>query len=86
MALLRITRHYSNVRADVMNQKPSMASTDLLIGLGTIPLLAGLISAKALSEMMQSVGQFSEEVFRGDRLPVLNLTDPPTPGDDDESR
>ncbi|MEB3357526.1 MAG: hypothetical protein VKK04_12430 [Synechococcales bacterium] len=65
-----------------MNQKNSI---DLMVGLATVPLLAGLIGAKALSEMVQSVGQFSEEVFRGDRLPVLNLTTSPDATDEGES-
>lgn len=49
-------------------------STDLLLSLGTAPLLLALIGSKALAEMVQTVGQVSEEVFRGDRLPILKIS------------
>ncbi len=47
--------------------------SELLITLLTPPFLGALLGGKAVSEMLQSMGQASEEVFRGDRLPVLNF-------------
>jgi hypothetical protein len=44
---------------------------DLLLQLGTGSLLLGLIGSKAVAQTMQAIGQASEELFRGDRLPVL---------------
>lgn len=48
----------------------------LWLSLATIPLLLFLLSAKALFDLMQQLGLASEELFRGDRLPVINLFDP----------
>jgi hypothetical protein len=53
------------------------APTQILLSLTTAPLLLGLLGAKALVELMKTIGQASEEVFRGDRLPVLNQPTPP---------
>jgi hypothetical protein len=39
-----------------------------------VPLLLLLIGSKALAQWMQDMGQTSEEVFRGDRLPVLKIS------------
>lgn len=49
-------------------------SSELLLGLATAPLLVGLLASKALAELVQDLGQASEEVFRGDRLPVLDFS------------
>jgi len=46
---------------------------ELLISLATAPLLIGLVGGKALAEVSQEIGKLAEEVFRGDRLPLLNL-------------
>jgi len=44
---------------------------DLLLQIGTGSLLLGLIGSKAVAQAVRAIGQASEEVFRGDRLPVL---------------
>jgi hypothetical protein len=44
---------------------------ELLLQLGTGSLLLGLVGAKAVAQAVKAIGQASEEVFRGDRLPVL---------------
>jgi hypothetical protein len=46
---------------------------DVALSLAIPPMLMGLMGAKLLAEVMLSLGQTSEEVFRGDRLPVLNV-------------
>lgn len=46
--------------------------TPLLLSLGTIPVLAVLIGGKAILQAMRELGEASEEIFRGDRLPVLD--------------
>lgn len=48
-------------------------SSNLLLSLATAPLLAGLWGARTLSAIARDLGETSEELFRGDRLPVLNL-------------
>lgn len=45
---------------------------DVLLPLGTATALGVLLGGKAFFETLQAIGQASEEVFRGDRLPVLN--------------
>lgn len=53
-------------------QRSSPAYSWLLSSL-TPPLLCGLIGCDALLVGLVQVGQASEEVFRGDRLPLLPL-------------
>jgi hypothetical protein len=57
----------------------SKFSSDILISLATAPLLITLVGGKALAEFMKEVGQASEEIFRGDRLPVLQIRSPNEP-------
>jgi hypothetical protein len=44
------------------------------VSLAAIPLLTALLTSKALAETVQTVGLWSEEIFRGDRLPILDLS------------
>lgn len=48
-------------------------SSDILLSLVALPLLGGLLAAKAAAEFVGTIGVESEEVFRGSRLPVLNF-------------
>ncbi len=45
----------------------------VLLQAGTGTVLMALLGAKAFSETLQAIGQASEEVFRGDRLPILEF-------------
>jgi len=49
---------------------------DALLQLSTGPMLIGLLGAKAYAQTMVALGEASEEVFRGDRLPVLQFPVP----------
>lgn len=51
----------------------STMPTKLLLSLGTAPLLVVLVGSKALAEFINDVGQATEEIFRGDRLPILHI-------------
>jgi hypothetical protein len=55
--------------------------TSVLISLSTPPVLLGLIAATEAIQVLQGLGKASEEFFRGERLPTLNLmgTLPPGP-------
>jgi hypothetical protein len=59
------------------NQAPQnqnlLIPSNILLGLATLPLLGGLLAAKAAVDFVNSIGVESEEVFRGSRLPVLNF-------------
>lgn len=46
---------------------------DWLLSAATVPLLAGLLAQRALAEGLRELGVLSEELFRGDRLPVLHF-------------
>ena len=54
--------------------KSTTLARDALVGVATIPLLVGLLAMKTSAEIMQKVGQASEDIFQGDRLPVLKGT------------
>lgn len=60
--------------------KHSNTPAKLLLSLGTAPLLVALIGGKAIADLMKEIGQTTEELFRGDRLPVLKIV----PKDDQE--
>ncbi len=49
-------------------------SLNLCLSVATLPVLVGLWGAQHAAEFLKEVGQLSEEIFRGDRLPVLNQT------------
>jgi len=55
---------------------------ELAIAVTTAPLLVALVSARVLATTAQNLGQWSEELFRGDRLPTLT---PPTPNTSPEN-
>jgi len=48
-------------------------SHQLLLQLSTGPMLVAIVGGKAVAETLQAIGQASEEVFRGDRLPLLDF-------------
>ena len=47
---------------------------ELMLSLATGPLLLTVLGARAMTQLVQEVGQMSEEVFRGDRLPILDVS------------
>lgn len=60
-------------------------SSDILLSLATAPLLLGLYAGQNLAKFWQEVGEASEEVFRGERLPILNFPSVATPASNSES-
>ena len=56
---------------------PPQISSELLLSLATSPLVLGILASRGAAELMSGVGESSEEIFRGDRLPILKfpLTD-----------
>jgi hypothetical protein len=47
--------------------------TDLFVSLAVAPVLLGVLSMQAILSWLEEVGIASEEVFRGDRLPILHF-------------
>lgn len=50
--------------------------TQILLSLSTFPLLLLLVGSKVLTKAIDELGQASEEIFRGDRLPILHIPKP----------
>jgi hypothetical protein len=50
--------------------------TNIYLSLATFPVLVGLGISFPLTKGILELGRLSEEIFRGDRLPIL-----PFPGD-----
>lgn len=46
---------------------------EILLPIGTASVLLALLGGKAAAQTLQTLGQASEEVFRGDRLPILKF-------------
>ena len=53
-------------------------SANLVLSLATGPVLLGLLGNKAINELLSEIGLYSEEIFRGDRLPMLNFPQNPS--------
>jgi hypothetical protein len=61
-----------------MSGSPSriaVVSPSLLVSLAATPWLAAIVSARAAGDFIEQLGLASEEIFRGDRLPVLHFPD-----------
>ncbi|MBE9192461.1 hypothetical protein IQ230_19335 [Gloeocapsopsis crepidinum LEGE 06123] len=51
-------------------------SPQVLLQIGTGPVLLAMLGLRAYSELIESVGQSAEEILRGDRLPLLPFPEP----------
>lgn len=51
--------------------------SQLLLSLTVAPMIVGLMTSAMLANFCKQVGEASEELFRGDRLPILNRPTPP---------
>jgi hypothetical protein len=51
----------------------SVVSSSVLVSLAATPWLVTIVTIKAASGLLEQLGLVSEEIFRGDRLPVLHL-------------
>lgn len=57
------------------NPATSGIPTEFLLSLATAPMLLGVLAIDVVGSWLQAAGVASEEVFRGDRLPVLHFPD-----------
>ena len=53
----------------------SVVSPSLLVSMVATPWLGAIVGLQAAGNLLERLGVASEEVFRGDRLPVLHFTD-----------
>ena len=49
--------------------------SEIFLGMATGSLLFGLVVGNSLSQALQELSQATEEVFRGDRLPIIPFPD-----------
>lgn len=54
--------------------KSTTLAGNALVSVATIPVLVGVLAIKASAEIMQNLGQASEDIFQGDRLPIIKRT------------
>jgi hypothetical protein len=59
----------------VSSSRISVVLPSLMVSLAATPWLAAIVSVKAASAFLEQLGLASEEMFRGDRLPVLHFSD-----------
>jgi hypothetical protein len=60
----------------MFSRYPLFLSSPLLgVSLVSVPILSVLVTAHAVLNRLEQVGVGSEEIFRGDRLPVLPFPD-----------
>jgi hypothetical protein len=59
---------------------------NLWLSLAVSPFLLSYLGLRSLNHWLMELGQESEEIFRGDRLPLLNIpeTDPPNSVNSDQ--
>lgn len=55
------------------HQNEYLHLTTLGLSLATLPFLAGLLVMKTINQDLLGWGEESEEIFRGDRLPLLKF-------------
>ena len=65
--------------ANEANRPISRAPVKLLVSLATVPTLVAIVSLQALLQQVQALANNSEEIFRGDRLPLLPFPEPSPP-------
>jgi len=78
-----ISLYQKNMQSSSRPLEPDRESTptlstegvSLLLSISTLPVVVGLLAVKNMGKFWQELGQDSEELFRGDRLPLL--TEPP---------
>lgn len=57
-------------------KRPECPMNDLLIPLVTLPVLTLWVGLRGATQLVVEAGQWSEELFRGDRLPTVEFKDP----------
>jgi hypothetical protein len=57
---------------------PKGLPSELIIGVLVPPVLLGLLASRVLADAVTQVGLVSEQLYRGERLPTLNVSDPET--------
>ncbi len=64
---------------DSQTRLNSVFDPEILVGLAVVPVLVGMVGVRAIVDGLQELGSLSEEIFRGDRLPILDFSTSQTP-------
>ncbi len=59
---------------DSQTRLNSIIDPEILVGLAVVPVLMGMVGVRAIADGLQELGALSEEIFSGDRLPVLDVS------------
>jgi hypothetical protein len=62
--------------ANKADQPISRPPVKLLVSIATVPTLIVIVGLQALLQQVQILANNSEEIFRGDRLPLLPFPEP----------
>ncbi len=63
--------HYQPSSKDGLDLGLFTITSSTLLQLSTVPVLFVLVAGKVLAPTINAIADASEEVFRGDRLPIL---------------
>lgn len=55
------------------NSQKASIEPSILLSIATSPFLLASIAIQSFNKSMIELGQASEEIFRGDRLPILHV-------------
>jgi hypothetical protein len=59
--------------ASPRNPTTDLVSPSLLVSLAATPWLLTIVAIHATNQLLEQIGLSSEEIFRGDRLPVIHI-------------
>lgn len=65
--------------------KQEIFPSQLTLSLVTLPFLGSLLLAEELTKGSIELGKMSEEIFRGDRLPILPFPESPSAAETDKA-
>lgn len=58
-------------------QNDSFMPPTVWLSVATSPFILGLVALRSLEQTLLEASQLSEEIFRGDRLPILHVPNSP---------
>ena len=53
-----------------------LPDSEWVLGFAVLPVLAGVVGIRLAAGATADLGELAEEIFRGDRLPILKLPQP----------
>ena len=56
-----------------VNNPNSVIKPEILLSLATAPFLISILAAQSLGKTVIELGEATEELFRGERLPILHF-------------